>query len=524
MSLISLKLAPGVKKTGTDYESKGRWFDADLIRWFGPPEGPSLQPIGGWVKVTDSSDVALDLAEPIRGLLGWRSNSGIAQLALGTAAKAYAFVLGTLTDITPAGFTVGTESATTPDGNGEYGDGLYGDGIYGGVVTDTRNQIIEAGSWQFDSWDDLGNADNILLAVAFPDQTLYSWDLNVLSDLAVVTNAPACNAVIVTPEGSIMALATGGGRRVIEWNDRNGIATGNPLTSWDGDNPAAGSEAGIFPLVGKGEILFGRRARTETLIFTSTDLWAARYVGGPIVYGFVQLGNNCGAISRHCAAEAGAATYWMTKRGFYRYDGAVTPIPCDVADYVFGDINWTQISKVCAVPVSEFGEIYWHYPSAGSEENDRYVCYNYLLDIWYIGTLSRTSGIDRGAHLYPLQVDATGAVYEHEQTGAEATYDDPSGVEMVPFAESGPVELGEGDQVLTVLYLIPDDLTAGDVDATLTLQYFPDGDETVFGPFNLSEQTSIRKTARTVRLKLRQVQPQWRVGVPRLDVRAGGRR
>lgn len=504
MSLIPLKLPPGVFRNGTDYETKGRYFDSDLIRWF---EG-SLQPIGGWRKIADTSEVDVSAGNPIRGLFGWRSNVGIAYLALGTFEKAYAYALGVLTEITPAGFTEGTKDATTATGTGAYGDGDYGAGPYGGVVTDTRNQITEAGSWQFDAFGEL------LIANAFPDGKIYSWDLDVGNDLEQLTNSPSAHAIVVTPERFIVALGVGGDRRTVEWADQEST------TVWD-LGVGVGSQAGDFPLPGSGEIMFGRRARTETLIFTSTDLWAMRFIGGDLVYSFQQIGSNCGAISRHCAAEAGAVTYWMTKRGFYRYDGAVQPLPSDVGDFVFDDINWLQMSKITATAVSEFGEIYWFYPSAGSDENDRYVAYNYLIDTWSIGTLSRTSGIDRGAHQFPIMSDATGAIYEHEQG---TSYLSPAGVAKVPFAETGPIELGSGDQVYTITYIIPDDKTVGDVDATLTLQFFPDEVGTTFGPFNLSKQTSLRKTARMVRLKLRQVQPNWRVGIIRLDVVPGGRR
>ena len=84
--------------------------------------------------------------------------------------------------------------------------------------------------------------------------------------------------------------------------------------------------------------------------------------------------------------------------------------------------------------------------------------------------------------------------------------------------------IADGDAVTTIMYLIPDDKTLGDVQATLFLSFFPDEDETEFGPFTLSKQTSVRKTARQLRLRLEQVNPGWRVGVPRMDLVAGGRR
>ena len=42
--LVPLNIPPGVYTNGTEYQSKGRNFDANLVRWqFG-----ALGPMGGW--------------------------------------------------------------------------------------------------------------------------------------------------------------------------------------------------------------------------------------------------------------------------------------------------------------------------------------------------------------------------------------------------------------------------------------------------------------------------------------------
>ena len=81
---------------------------------------------------------------------------------------------------------------------------------------------------------------------------------------------------------------------------------------------------------------------------------------------------------------------------------------------MFNDINLLQAHKITCYPRSEFGEITWHYPSAGSTENDKYVTLNYLSGHWWIGSLERTCGADRGVSPYPLAMDASGNLYRHE--------------------------------------------------------------------------------------------------------------
>jgi len=46
MALIPLSIPPGVYRSGTELQSAGRWYDANLVRW---TEG-SMEPVGGWEK------------------------------------------------------------------------------------------------------------------------------------------------------------------------------------------------------------------------------------------------------------------------------------------------------------------------------------------------------------------------------------------------------------------------------------------------------------------------------------------
>jgi len=55
MPLVPLDIPAGVYRNGTEYESKGRWFDTNLVRW---REG-RLEPVGGWEQF-DTTQSALD--------------------------------------------------------------------------------------------------------------------------------------------------------------------------------------------------------------------------------------------------------------------------------------------------------------------------------------------------------------------------------------------------------------------------------------------------------------------------------
>jgi hypothetical protein len=236
------------------------------------------------------------------------------------------------------------------------------------------------------------------------------------------------------------------------------------------------------------------------------------------VYGFERVGTSCGAISRAAAASVDAGVIWMGKRSFYLFSGgAVREIPSEVSDYVFSDMNAGQVSKIWATANTEFDEIWWFYPSASSLECDRYVAYNYIENHWSVGMISRTAGVDSGVFSKPIWFAPDGIAFNHE-TGVGY-----GGAEV--FAESGPVQLGQGDQVLSAVELIPDEKTQGDVTVTFSTRFHPNDTERSYGPYSMANPTPVRFTGRHATMKVTGARlADWRFGVPRLDVRPGGRR
>lgn len=95
----------------------------------------------------------------------------------------------------------------------------------------------------------------------------------------------------------------------------------------------------------------------------------------------------------------------------------------------------------------------------------------------------------------------------------------------VPYLESGPYQLAEGDRIMNIHGLIPDEKTLGDVSLKIYTAFFPTETETLNGPYTLANPTDLRLSARQVRLRLDQVrETDWRVGTQRLAVSAAGKR
>lgn len=492
MPLIPLSLPPGFYRNGTEFQSSGRWRDGSLVRW----RDGGMGPVGGWAARTSSTTNAAP-----RGAIAWQDNAGDRRIAFGTFSKLYSLsASGTLSDITPSGFTSGQEDATLNTG---YGGSFYGKEDYGTSRSDTGS-VDEATTWALDTFG------QYLVGCAEDDGKLYEWQLDTGTPAAAISNAPTSNiGLVVTPERFLFALGAGGDARKVQWCDQ-GVNT-----TW---TAASTNQAGDQLLQTDGVIQLGITTRGQTVILTTTDAHTASYLGPPFVYGFERVGTSCGAISRKCAASTQGGVYWMGNRSFYRYaGGAAEEIPCEVADYVFDNINQSQRSKIHAVANSQFGEIWWFYPSANSTECDSYVALNYVSGFWLIGSLDRTTGVDRGTFANPIWADSSGNIYDQELGWSH-------GSESV-FAESGPISLGNGDQVMSVTNMYPDEETQGEVTATFKTRFYPNGTEREFGPFSMSNPTSVRFTGRQVRMLIEDnTLDEWRVGVTRLDAVAGGKR
>lgn len=492
MPYVSVNIPAGIYRHGTDYDSAGRWRDANFVRW----QNNSVRPIGGWETRISSAS-----AQPPRGAVSWIDLSGDSWIGFGSFEKLYvANPSGTVYDITPVGFTTGSADATE---NVAFGGKAFGTSFYG-ITRPSNGLFQECSAWSLDNW-----GEN-LLGCMNDDGKIYEWTLNTGTPAAAVTNAPTGNkAMVVTEERFVFALASGGNPRKVAWCDRE------DNTTW---TPTATNEAGDIELQTSGEILQGLRIRGRTLLLTNIDAHVATYQGPPTVYGFERVGTACGSVSRQAAAAVRGGAYWMGQRGFFMYDGsAVQQMPCDVYDYVFDDISRSQQSKVIAVHNSQHSEIWWFYPSASSTENNRYVVFDYEENHWNIGTLDRTAAIDAGVFRTPIWFDSAGNCYNHETGWSHGG--------SAPFVESGPIALGEGDQVMKVNEIVPDEEVQGEVSLTFKTRFYPNDTERTYGPYIMDAPTGARFTGRQVRMRINGTElNDWRAGKMRLNVIAGGRR
>lgn len=450
-----------------------------------------------------------------RGMHAWVSNSGSPYLSAGSYSR-LALVDGNdvVYDITPASFTTGIAVAAENLG---YGGKNYSSGAYG-VPRERDYSVAAATNWSLD------NFGEDLIGVSDADGNLYELDVSAFAsspsttvatkviDNSLVTdnrNWPvAIKSIVVTAERFVMCLAPNNARKV-QWCDRENIY------QW---YPEITNEAGDIELQTSGKIVAGARVRGRTLICTDVDAWVATYQGPPTVFGFQKIGNSCGLVGRNMLASVGPTAFWMGERNFFVYDGSTARVlPCEVHDKVFTEMNLNRVSHGFAVANQKFNEVWWFYPGAGEDENTRYVAYDYNENHWLVGELDRCSGVDSGVFVDPMWIATDGAIYRHE-----SGYGHEGGS---VFVESGPINIADGDNVMRITEMIPEEETQGEVSVKFKTRFYPNGSETEHGPFDPANPTSVRMTGRQVRVRIDgDAEANWRVGDVRLRVSGGGRR
>lgn len=501
MTFATIEMPPGVYRNGTQYQVKGRWYDANQVRWF---DG-LVRPIGGWTQVSTTA-----LTGKARAMISWVENGGSRWIAIGTHSKLY--VNGstqTMYDITPVGFTPGNQDATEALG---YGGGLYGDDLYGTARegSGSPGSYLPPSSWTLDNW-----GEN-LVACLDSDGKLYEWALNTGTPAAAITNAPTgCSGLVVSEERHLIALGAGGNTRRVEWSDKENN------TVW---TPSAENEAGGFELQTETAIMRGLRVRGQVLIITQSDAHVLRYVGQPFVYGRERVGVGCGVISRQSPISVESRAFWMGQTSFWQFDGAsVSPLDCDVADYIFSDFYEIQAAKICAGHNPQYGEVWWFYPSQGSLENDRYVIYNYREDHWAIGQLDRLAWTAGEVFGFPHAVDNNNLLFRHEDTNLANGVSRQSSI----FAESSAIEVGAGEDITHVTQIIPDERTQGETTLTFKTRFTPTGTEYTYGPYAIRGDgyTDTRFSGRQMTMRVQPtVDDDWRIGKLRLKIATRGKR
>ena len=413
-----------------------------------------------------------------------------------------------------------------------WGAGAWGDGTFGSV-----SSIGASAQLRLYSQDNFG--EDLIFNVR--GGGVYYWDESSGTSVRGV-NLSALGGASNTPTAALQTLVSDVDQHVVCFGVNTiGSSTIDPLlVRWSDQESAADwtptstNTAGGARINSGSKIVGAVQARQEILIFTDASLHSMRFVGSPFIFQFSTLSTDISMISPNAAVNARGVVYFMDKGNFYTYNGAVQPLQCSVLDYVFSNINLSQAYKVFAAENNAHSEVTWYYPiGSGDTEITNYVTYNYIENLWSVGTLVRGAWLGAATRDNPLAtsiITSTDAnyLYNHE-TGYDA-----DGSAMTAYVESGDLELSDGEVFTFISRIIPDFNFSGDtddasLDITLKGSNFPLEDASTLSTStitNSSTQAYVRTRARhsIVRLESTGTGFGWRLGDIRLDMRTDGRR
>ena len=370
-----------------------------------------------------------------------------------------------------------------------------------------------------------------------------------LSTLNGASNTPIFQNGIIVSDASRFVLVFGTNPlgetyldpMQIRWSDQENAA------QW---TPSATNQAGDLRLSIGSEIIAQIQSRQEILVWTDSALYGLQYAGPPVVWNSQVLGDNISIISPNAKAIASGVTYWMGTDKFYKYDGRVQTLRCDLRKYVFNDLNVQQNAQIFAGTNEGFNEVWWFYCSAESTSVDRYVIYNYAEDVWYYGTLARTAWADSGLRDYPVA-----ATYSNNLVDHEFGLDDGESANPVPingYILSSEFDIDDGHNFSFIWRVLPDitfdGSTANSPQATIYLYplansgsgYNQSGSEQSVGgtsyanvtrsatlpveKFTGQINTRVRGRQLAIKVESNQLGTTWQLGSMRIDIRPDGRR
>jgi hypothetical protein len=340
---------------------------------------------------------------------------------------------------------------------------------------------------------------------------------------------------------------------LIRWSDQES------LTKW---YPDATNQAGDIRLSHGSKIVTNLQSRQEILVWTDSSFYSMQYVGGTAVWNVSLLGDNISIAGPNAATLASGVAYWMGVDKFYKYDGRMQTLRCDLRQYIYDDIDLAQADQIFASTSEGFNEIWFFYCSAGTSAQpnttiDRYVVYNYAEDIWYYGSMGRTAWIDSGLQNYPLAATYSYNLVQHEYGLNNAT-DSDSGTAIEAYINSAQFDIDDGQNFGFIWRLVPDitfrGSTATTPSVTMTLLPLQNSGSGYNNPTSVGGQayasvsssgnqsitvggkayeieqftgqvyTRVRGRQMSFSVYSNQADMTWQLGAPRIDIRPDGRR
>jgi hypothetical protein len=329
---------------------------------------------------------------------------------------------------------------------------------------------------------------------------------------------------------------------LLRWSDQESV------TQW---TPAATNQAGSLLLSHGSKIVTAIQTRQEIVVITDSALYSMQYQGPPVVWSSQLLGDNISIAGPNAVAIGSGVIYWMGIDKFYKYDGRLQTLRCDLRKFIFEDINLEQQDQFFASTNEGFNEVWFFYCSANSNEIDRYVIYNYFENngegVWSYGEMARTAWLDSGLRNNPMAATTINNIVYHELGNDDNATE--TSLPINSLIETSEFDIDDGDHFDFVWRIVPDITFVGSDAASpqVTMTLIPmqnsgsgyndpisvggNSDATIVRTATVpieefTGQVYVRVRGRQMILKVEnnQLGCAWQLGSPRLDIKQDGRR
>jgi len=392
-----------------------------------------------------------------------------------------------------------------------------------------------------------GSTANLSASATTPVAIITSGTQSGVQSISDITTVPIIQNFLAVSDTSRFVFAFGCNPfdsliqdpMLIRWSDQESVIDWYPQST---------NQAGDVRLSHGSEIVTAVQTRQEIVVFTDSSVYSLQYQGPPIIWSSQLLGDNISIIGENAAIIASGVIYWMGVEKFYRYDGRVETLRCDLRQHIFQDINLAQAQQVFAGTNEGFNEVWWFYCSQNSNEVDLYVTYNYAEDVWAYGTLGRTAWLDSGLRDHPIAATYNYNLVNHEQGNDDNQTGTPAPINAV--IASAEFDIDDGDHFGFVWRMLPDITFRGTTDGvtpqvTMTLIPMQNSGSGYNDPISLggnpnavvartstsvieqfTGQVYVRVRGRQMILQVESTQLgcAWQLGSPRIDIKQDGRR
>jgi hypothetical protein len=321
---------------------------------------------------------------------------------------------------------------------------------------------------------------------------------------------------LAMPQQQLVAYGASTGRSpvrdpmLVRWCDNA------DYTDWVAD---VSNQAGSYRLTRGSKIVGGIQAPMQAMLWTDIGFWLMTYIGYPDVWGFSEIAQECGLIAKKAVGVSGGQVFWMSRDRFWTFAGGqVQPLPCEIWDAVFQNLNLNLLDHIRCSANTGFDEIMWFYPSAATalpgalQENDSFVKLNRVTGEWDYGTPIDVYGGDAsGGLMISDWIDNN--VFGHPisaMTQSSGTQSQLMWQEMARDADVEPMHwwfrtglflLSEGEDFIFVDRCRPDftwrkfaDQTTVSAQISITLYAQDDSDNpskppSVYGPFLVTDSS-----------------------------------